>query len=154
MGVRAAKSAAVSPGGPEVVSCPYFGPGARFHHVGLAVPSIAAANPAAVAVANPTEEVSMAFVDLHGALVELLEPLGDHSPIAGSLRRGTKLLHLCFEVPQLEAALEAGRPAGFHRVSVPVRVPELGARRLVWVYHGHYGLVELIETNGQPEVER
>jgi len=128
-----------------VVECEFFGTDATFHHVGLAVPSIRAANPACDVVVNRTEGVSMAFMRLHGITVELLEPLGDRSPIERSLRSGMKLLHLCFEVTELEAALESGRAAGFHRVSAPVRVPEFHNRRVVWVFSKHYGLVELLE---------
>ena len=128
-----------------VVECDFFGSGATFHHVGLAVPSIRRANAACDPVANRTEGVSMAFMRLHGITVELLEPLGEHSPIERSLQSGMKLLHLCFEVPDLEAALESGLAVGFHRVSTPVRVPEFDNRRIVWVFSKRYGLFELAE---------
>ncbi len=142
----------LSPAGPEagsplprVLECEFFGPDAAFHHVGLAVPSIRAANAACDVVVNRTESVSMAFMSAHGITIELLEPLGDRSPIARSLRSGMKLLHLCFEVPDLEDALESCAAVGFHRVSTPVRVPEFANRRIVWVFSKHYGLFELAE---------
>ena len=130
---------------PTVLEFEFFGKDAAFHHVGLAVPSIRAANAACDVVVNRTEGVSMAFMRVHGITIELLEPLGDRSPIARSLHSGTKLLHLCFEVPDLETALESCLAAGFHRASTPVRVPEFGNRRIVWVFHKHYGLFELVE---------
>ncbi len=125
--------------------CDFFGAGARFHHVGLAVDSIRAAHPTCEVIANETQGVSMAFLRLHGMTVELLEPLGDDSPITRSLRQGVKLLHLCFEVPDLETALGTCRPAGFHRISTPLPVPEFDDRRIAWVFSKQFGLIELVE---------
>lgn len=127
-----------------------FGPSARFHHVGLAVTSVREADPAAKPIVNRTEGVTMAFIDVHGVTVELLEPLGDESPIARSLEAGVKLLHLCFEVDDLDEALAAGRAAGFHRVSTPVVVPEWGGRRIAWTMSRVFGLVELAERPSTP----
>jgi methylmalonyl-CoA/ethylmalonyl-CoA epimerase len=128
-----------------VVEADFFGSGARLHHVGLAVDSIRAAAPLARPIENPTERVLMAFVRLHDVTLELLEPLGDDSPIARSRAGGQKLLHLCFEVPELAAALEHCRSHGFHRISKPTRIPEFEDRRVVWVHHGDYGLFELVD---------
>lgn len=133
------------PDAPLVVDCPFFGKEARFHHIGLAVRSIREVSPSSEPVVERTQKVRLAFVSLNGLTVELLEPLGDDSPIATSLRDGVKLLHLCFEVPDLDAALAACRPAGFHRISRPVPTEALEGRRLVWVYSQRYGLFELLE---------
>src|SRR5512139_3149881 len=94
----------------------FFGPRARFHHVGIAVPSIRAVDPSLEVIPDSHAGVSMAFLGLHGVTLELL---GERSPIARSLRDGMKFLHLCYEVPDLEAALAAGRKSGFHRVQAP-----------------------------------
>lgn len=123
-----------------------FGPGARFHHVGLGVPSIESADPDAPRVVNRTEGVVMAFVDVSGVTVELLEPLDETSPIARSAAEGPSLLHLCFEVDDLDEALASARSAGFHRISTPTTVPEWEGRRIVWVFSRAFGLVELAET--------
>ena len=127
-----------------------FGLSARFHHVGLAVTSVREADPAAKPIVNHTEGVTMAFVDFHGVTVELLEPLRDDSPIARSFAAGVKLLHLCFEVDDLDAALAAGCTAGFHRVSKPIDVPEWGGRRVAWTFSRTFGLVELAERPRTP----
>ncbi len=122
-----------------------FGPGARFHHVGLGVASIARADPNAAPTPNRTEGVTMAFVDIDGVTVELLEPLGDDSPIASRVAGGPTLLHLCFEVDDLGVALASANDAGFHRISAAKTVPEWGGRRIVWVFSRELGLVELAE---------
>ncbi len=87
----------------------------RLNHVAIAVPDLAAAARlyrerlgAAVSgpQALPEHGVTVAFVDLPNTRIELLEPLGDASPIAGFLARnpdGGKH-HLCYEVDDIRAA--------------------------------------------------
>lgn len=131
--------------GPRTTTRELFGPTARFHHVGLGVRSIQRADTTAEPVENRTEGVRMAFVEVAGVTVELLEPLDETSPIARSVAEGPALLHLCFEVDSLEAALDAGTEAGFHRITPPTTVPEWDGRRIVWTFSRDLGLVELVE---------
>lgn len=128
-----------------MIECAFFGKEARFHHIGLAVKSIKEASPASEVVADQTERVRMAFVRLNGITIELLEPWGENSPIERSLREGVKLLHLCYEVPDLEQTLKLCRPEGFHRIHLPKRAPIYDNRRVVWVFSREYGLIELLE---------
>ena len=46
------------------------------------------------------------FVELPNAKIELLEPLGDHSPVAEFLKRNPAggMHHLCYEVDDIVAA--------------------------------------------------
>ncbi len=87
----------------------------RFNHVAIAVPDLAAAMVvyrdtlgAAVSapLAQPEHGVTVAFVTLPNTKVELLEPLGEDSPIAGFLERNPAggVHHLCFEVDDIIAA--------------------------------------------------
>ncbi len=87
----------------------------RFNHVAIAVPDLAAAMAiyrdtlgAAVSapLAQPEHGVTVAFVTLPNTKVELLEPLGADSPIAGFLERNPAggVHHLCFEVDDIIAA--------------------------------------------------
>jgi methylmalonyl-CoA/ethylmalonyl-CoA epimerase len=133
-----------------MIECNFFGAGARFHHIGLAVESIRAICPSAEAFVEETQRVSLAFIQFNGITVELLEPLGENSPINRSLREGVKLLHLCYEVPDLEKALETCRPAGFHRLGPPVPTPVFDGRRLAWVFSKQFGLFELVERDQGP----
>ncbi|MFQ5411131.1 MAG: VOC family protein [Phycisphaerae bacterium] len=137
-----------------MVECAFFGGGARFHHVGLVVKSIRAVNPSCEIVVEETQRVSLAFTRFHDIAIELLEPLGEDSPIARSLREGIKLHHLCFEVPDLDATLEQCRKAGFHRLGKPFCAPVFENDRAVWVFSKHYGLFELIERSREDEAER
>ena len=132
-----------------MLECPFFGEQARFHHIGLAVRSIREASPASEILDNKTQGVRYAFLRLNGIPIELLEPLGDQSPIAASVSKGLKLLHVCYEVPDLEAALESCRKAGLHRLGPPVRVPEFDNCRAAWVFSRQLGLFELLEPDGR-----
>lgn len=130
-----------------MIECDFFGKAARFHHVGLGVRSIEALAPAAdcAPIMNNAEGVSLAFIDLNGVRIELLEPIGENSPIAASVRSGKKLLHLCYEVEDLESAAESYRLAGFHRLGPARQEPIFDGRKVVWVFSRHLGLFELIE---------
>ena len=89
----------------------------RLNHVAIAVPDVAAEAAryrdllgAGVSApqALPAHGVTVVFVDLPNARVELLEPLGGESPIAAFLAKsGPGLHHVCYEVDDLLAARDA-----------------------------------------------
>jgi methylmalonyl-CoA/ethylmalonyl-CoA epimerase len=95
----------------------------RLNHVALAVPDLAAAADlyrdvlgARVSEPQPLPEhgVTVVFIDLPNTRIELLEPLGENSPIAGFLRRKPEggLHHLCYEVADVRAARDRLRRNG------------------------------------------
>lgn len=122
-----------------------FGAAARLHHVGLVVASIAEAHPGLDSVHDPRQRVNIAFVDLNGVRFELLEPAGDKSPVRQSLEKNSKLVHLCYEVPDLEGALARCREFGFRCLQRPVPAVAFEGRRIAWVFSTTFGLVELVE---------
>jgi methylmalonyl-CoA/ethylmalonyl-CoA epimerase len=84
----------------------------RLNHVAIAVPDLAAA----VAVyrgtlgakvsapqAEPAHGVTVVFIELPNTKVELLEPLGDASPIRGFLDKNPAggIHHVCYEVDDI-----------------------------------------------------
>jgi methylmalonyl-CoA/ethylmalonyl-CoA epimerase len=88
----------------------------RLNHVAIAVPDLAAAAAvysdslgATVSEPIPLAEhgVTVVFVELPNSKVELMEPLGEGSPIASFLERnpGGGVHHICFEVPDIRAAV-------------------------------------------------
>lgn len=123
----------------------FFGETAAFHHLGLAVPSIAAAHPDLDPVYDLEQKVRIAFIRANGMTIELLEPVGEDSPVLASLRKDARLLHLCYEVENLPAALAAGRRNGFHPLAAPVPATAFGGRKIAWVFSPVYGLFELLE---------
>ena len=60
-------------------------------------------------VAQPDHGVTTVFVELPGSKIELLEPLGDRSPIANFLKRNPDggVHHLCFEVADIIATRDS-----------------------------------------------
>jgi len=95
----------------------------RINHVALAVPDIGAASRAyremlGAAVlapqALPEHGVTVVFVELPNTKVELLEPLGEASPIAAFLAKNPDggMHHICYEVADILAARDHLLAAG------------------------------------------
>ena len=95
----------------------------RLNHVAIAVPDLAAATAtyrdtlgAAVSApqALPEHGVTVVFVDLGNTKVELLEPLGEGSPIAAFLARNPSggMHHVCYEVDDIIAVRDRLKAAG------------------------------------------
>lgn len=95
----------------------------RLNHVAIAVPDLAAA--AAVyrdtlgarvtaPQALPEHGVTVVFIDVGNTKIELLEPLGDASPIAAFLAKNPSggMHHVCYEVADILAARDSLKAAG------------------------------------------
>jgi methylmalonyl-CoA/ethylmalonyl-CoA epimerase len=89
----------------------------RLNHVAIVVPDLAAASAVyretlgarvSAPQALPAHGVTVVFVELPNAKIELLEPLGDASPVRGFLDRNPAggVHHLCYEVADIIAARE------------------------------------------------
>jgi len=128
----------------------------RINHVGMAVPSIQeflAKNEVIYGgfeqgglIVNETQRVSEVFLRHGHHVVELLEPLGDDSPISGFLRKnpGGGLVHIAFDVPQIDEAVAAVERGGGRLISGPIPDIAFDQRRIAFVFlHGQ--VVELIE---------
>src|SRR5262245_25552283 len=87
----------------------------RLNHVAIAVPDIAAAAllyrralgaDVAEPIAQPEHGVTVVFITLPNTKIELLEPLGEGSPIASFLKRNPAggIHHICYEVADIHAA--------------------------------------------------
>jgi methylmalonyl-CoA/ethylmalonyl-CoA epimerase len=87
----------------------------RLNHVAIAVRDIEVASRTyrtmlgarlSAAVPQPEHGVTTVFIELPNTKIELLEPLGEASPIAKFLERNPEggIHHLCYEVDDIEAA--------------------------------------------------
>jgi methylmalonyl-CoA/ethylmalonyl-CoA epimerase len=88
----------------------------RLNHIGVATPSIErslhfyrtlfGAEPSSLPFDLPAQGVRVCFVDAPNTQIELIEPLGDSSPIAKFLEKNPEggQHHLCFEVPDIAEA--------------------------------------------------
>lgn len=95
----------------------------RVNHIAIAVPDLgsAAESYRSTLGASVTEPqvlpehgVTVVFVTLANTKVELLEPLGESSPIAAFLAKNPSggMHHICYEVENILAARDALRAAG------------------------------------------
>jgi methylmalonyl-CoA/ethylmalonyl-CoA epimerase len=95
----------------------------RLNHVAIAVPDLAAASAlyknslgakVSAPVPQPAHGVTVVFVELPNAKIELLHPLGDDSPVASFLQRNASggIHHICFEVEDIYAARDRLKAAG------------------------------------------
>jgi methylmalonyl-CoA/ethylmalonyl-CoA epimerase len=87
----------------------------RLNHVAIAVPDLDAAaalyrNMLGATLSQPVplpaHGVTTVFVELPNTKVELITPLGEHSPLAGFLARNPfgGIHHICYEVSDIRAA--------------------------------------------------
>jgi methylmalonyl-CoA/ethylmalonyl-CoA epimerase len=113
----------------------------RIAHVGIAVPDLDAAvsfyrdilrlEPGPPEHADGATIVALPFGESE---VELLAPLAPDTPIGKFLaKRGPGIHHICYRVPDLDAALDACRDAGYRLID---EVPRSGAagRRIAFVH--------------------
>lgn len=125
------------------------------HHVGIAVPSIDTALPLyerleGVSGSLPEELPDQGVRVLFVGSVELLEPLGEDTPVGRFLRRrGPGLHHVAWAVPDLAGTLERMEQEGFRLID---REPRAGAggHLVAFIHPESTGgtLVELVESHG------
>ena len=132
----------------------------RLNHVGIAVPSIEAAKATyrdlygipADAITETRElaaqGVLFAFVNLPNSQIELIEPLGEESPIRNFLQKNPAggQHHVCFEVADIFAA----RDEMVVRGAKVLNEPRIGAHGTLIIFvhpkDTNGVLVELMET--------
>jgi methylmalonyl-CoA/ethylmalonyl-CoA epimerase len=135
----------------------------RLNHVGVATPSIAesvklyrdvlGATSITERRALPEQGVYVCFVDLPNSQIELIEPLGENSPLKGFLEKNPKggQHHVCFEVPDILVARDQMRAKG--ATVLGTGEPRMGAHGVpvIFLHPKDMGgvLVELMATPGE-----
>jgi methylmalonyl-CoA/ethylmalonyl-CoA epimerase len=98
-------------------------------------------------VDDPIQQVTVCFLGAaEGGEIELIVPLGDQSPVARYLAREIGAYHVCYEVPDIEQALNTVRAQGCLIVSPPVTATAFGGRRIAWFYTPTKQLIEILEA--------
>ena len=132
----------------------------KLNHVGVATPSIEESwklyrdvlgvTDITARRALPEQGVWVSFVNLPNAQIELIEPLGEASPIHGFLAKNPRggQHHVCFEVENILAARDDMRAKG--ATVLGTGEPRIGAHGVpvIFVHPKDMGgvLVELMET--------
>jgi methylmalonyl-CoA/ethylmalonyl-CoA epimerase len=126
-------------------------------HVGVAVADLDAAIPVWEALIGApatgrerveSQGVEAVFLGQGAGRVELVAPFRADSPVTRFLdRRGTGMHHLCYRVPDIRAAMQEYRQAGFQPIDEEPRVGAHG--HLVAFLHPRSAtgvLIELLEA--------
>ncbi len=132
----------------------------RLNHVGVAVPSIEAAKDTYRMLYGVSDEditatrdmpeqgVKVAFVNIPNSQIELIEPLGETSPILKFLEKNPAggQHHVCFEVPDIHEARDAMKARG----ATVLGEPRIGAHGTLIIFvhpkNSNGVLIELMET--------
>lgn len=128
----------------------------RINHIGVAVPDIEAflrrTTPLyegfsrGSMIVNERQRVRELFLTDGATTIELLEPLGEGSPLRAFLNRNPAggLIHLALEVVDLDTAITRVTAAGGRLIVAPVPDVAFQERRIAFVYLGGH-VTELIE---------
>jgi methylmalonyl-CoA/ethylmalonyl-CoA epimerase len=129
------------------------------HHVGYVVKSIEEQAPGFVKslgatwdqqiIHDPLQGAKVTFLRTSGAddaQIELVEPVGDKSPVSRFLEKGGGLHHLCYEVADLAEHLKAIRAAGCVVVRAPMPAAAFQQRLIAWAWTREKLLLEFLEA--------
>lgn len=136
----------------------------RLNHIGIATPDIEQTKAMYAALygadsATPVKDfphlgVRVCFVSVENCELELLEPLGEASPVHKFLEKNPRggQHHMCFEVPDILAARDAMRARG--AAVLGTGEPYIGAHGVpvIFIHPKNSGgvLVELMQTPDHP----
>ncbi len=136
----------------------------RLNHVGVAVPSIEAAKDTYRTLYGvtdtditatrdmPEQGVKVAFVNVANSQIELIEPLGETSPILKVLEKNPMggQHHVCFEVKNIYEARDAMKARG----ATVLGEPRIGAHGTLIIFvhpkNSNGVLIELMEEPKEP----
>jgi methylmalonyl-CoA/ethylmalonyl-CoA epimerase len=129
-----------------------------FHHVGVAVRALSTAIPiyeklfgytvVAGPFDDPIQRVSVCFLSRGegDTVIELVAPLGPNSPVLRTLKKGGGTYHVCYQVPEISAAISHLTEVGAFLVSGPYPAVAFGMRQIAWLMTEADLLVELVQA--------
>lgn len=91
------------------------------------------------------DSVKVCFLRYRGGCIELVQPLGDDSPVKCESPQA-RPHHVCFLCDDLNHRVEHAREDGGVVVRPPVPSEAFGGRRMCFVLYHQIGLIEWIET--------
>ena len=97
------------------------------------------------------DHVVIGFLPVGGVKIELVQPTDDTTGVARFLEsKGEGFHHICFEVPDIQAALDKLAAMGLHLIDAAPRKGGEGPVAFVHPKSCNGVLVELIEAQGGP----
>jgi methylmalonyl-CoA/ethylmalonyl-CoA epimerase len=138
----------------------------KLHHVGFVVGEIAATVDGFIrslgaqwngrVYEDPHQKVKVTFLSTRPGdpLIELVEPVGEDSPVRQFLReKGGGLHHVCYEVDDLERSMAEMKTRGAMIARRPKPAVAFEGRRIAWMLTAEKLLVELLEMQLRIEPE-
>jgi methylmalonyl-CoA/ethylmalonyl-CoA epimerase len=129
-----------------------------FHHIGIAVRDLTSAIESFQRLFkyrvmsgpfdDPIQKVSVCFLSRgdDDTVLELVAPLGTGSPVTRTLEKGGGTYHVCYQVPNINAAIEHLRAEGCLLLSNPVPAVAFDMREIAWLMTPARLLVELLQA--------
>ncbi len=129
----------------------------KFHHIGVVVKNIKEAfenykkylgfDKITEIYTDEVQQVRVAFLEIgDNVMIELIEPLGEDSPIMNFLKKGGGLNHICYQVEDIEKEVETLREKGALIVCKPVPARAYEGNKIAFLYTPDKNLIELVET--------
>ena len=130
----------------------------EFHHTGVAVADMQQATAEYKLLFDydvtdgpyddPIQKVSVCFLarGVGDPAIELVAPLGIDSPVSRILKKGGGAYHVCYEVADIETAIEHLTGNGSFLVSAPVPAVAFEMRKIAWLVTDTGLLTELVEA--------
>ena len=129
-----------------------------FHHIGVAVRNLSTAisvyknlfgyDSVLGPFDDPIQNVSVCFLSRSegDTVIELVAPLRLNSPIDGTLKKGGGAYHICYQVPDINAAIDHLTGQGSLLLSGPVPAVAFEMREIAWLMTETNLLVELVQA--------
>lgn len=133
----------------------------KLHHIGIVVKDLAAQGEAYAetlgsiactpVIHDPIQKVYAQFwKDDRGALIELIAPASEDSPVWRDSRKGGGLNHLCYETDDIVRQVEEAVSKGGMLTREISPAVAFGGRRIAFVFFLELGLIEFLEAE-KPE---
>lgn len=103
-------------------------------------------------VIDPVQKVEVVFVQTgfgESVTIELIRPISEDSPVFRFLEKGGGLHHLCFEVENINKAIDDLKSKGALIISKPVPGKGHADKMTVWLYTAQKELIELVENRAK-----
>ena len=93
-------------------------------------------------------QVKICFLLLGAHNIELVQPLTNKSPVSRILRNNETdiLYHICYQVENIEFAIELLKQKGFIQLSNVGKAPAIDNNKVVFLFDKKIGLIELVEV--------
>jgi len=129
----------------------------KIHHIGIVVNNIQNSlgefskfikfDETTISTLIGSQKVNVCFMKLGELRIELIEPVGDDSPVSNFLEKGGGFNHICFEVENLSSTIDEMTKKGGRLIVPPVKGFE--ERQIAFIFLNmkktNFNLIELVE---------